>query len=72
MMDKFVIRFPKEVMFKFFGKNEEYRVECKRGTCPICAIQLDSVFGKFDLDDVTKVRDIALGRRHVPLSVNLA
>ena len=71
-MDKFVIRFPKEVMFKFFGKNEEYRVECERGTCPICAIQLDSVFGNFDLDEVAKRMEIALWRRNVPLSVNLA
>jgi len=70
-MNKFVIRVPKEVMFKFFGKNEEYRVECKPGTCPIC-VMLDSVFRNFDLDEVAKKRAIALGRRNVPLLVNLA
>lgn len=72
MMDKFVIRVPKEVMFKFFGKNEEYRVECKRGACPICAYQVDGMDRYFNFDDLAKVREIALGRRHVPLSVNLA
>ncbi len=71
-MYKFVIKFPKEVMLKFFGKNEEYRVECKRGACPICAFQLDSVSGNFDLDEFAKVREIALGRRTIPLSVKLA
>ena len=72
MFDKFVIRFPKEVMFKFFGKNEEYCVECKHGTCPFCAYQGDGMDRYFHFDDFAKVREIALGRRTIPLSVKLA
>lgn len=72
MMNKFVIRVPKEVMLKFFGKNEEYRVECKSGTCPICAYQVDGMDRYFKFDDLAKVREIALGRRTIPLSVKLA
>ena len=62
MMDNFVIRFPKEVMRKFFGQNKEYRVECKRGACPVCEIRIDNMMGdNLTLDEFSAVHKIALG-----------
>lgn len=56
------IRFPKEVMSKFFGTNKEYRIECRAGKCPICAWQVGRMDRWFDFDALAKVREIAIGK----------